>query len=126
MRSRCSDPNNQDYDTYGGRGIAVCEEWSSSSSVFVDWAINNGYQPGLSLDRIDVNGNYCPENCRWITQKEQCNNTRRNIMMELNGEVHTMKEWSELLGINYGTLQSRVSRGWPHERALTYKIANTH
>lgn len=119
MKSRCIYKMHDDYDLYGGRGITVCDEWMRDFSEFEQWSLNNGYSDNLSLDRIDVNGNYDPSNCRWVTQKTQCNNTRRNINIEFNGVTHTMKEWSEILGINYGTLQSRIARGWSYEKALT-------
>lgn len=119
MKARCLNKNHDDYPLYGGRGISICDEWKDNYINFKTWAINNHYSDNLSLDRIDVNGNYCPENCRWITQKGQCNNTRQNVILEYQGELHTMKEWSEILGINYGTLYSRIRRGWNTERALT-------
>ena len=121
MKSRCTYERHEDFDLYGGRGITVCDEWLNSFDAFESWANNNGYSDGLSIDRCDVNGNYEPGNCRWITQKAQCNNTRRNINIEFNGETHTMKEWAEILGIKYGTLQSRIARGWSYKKALTKK-----
>lgn len=119
MKNRCTNKNSDDYYLYGGRGISICDEWLNNFENFKDWSISNGYSDNLTIDRQDVNGNYEPSNCRWISQKSQCNNTRRNVRIEHNGEIHTMKEWSEILGINYGTLQSRIERGWSYEKALT-------
>lgn len=111
MKARCYNKNHHAYNCYGGRGIKICDKWLEKESGFMNfynWAINNGYQEGLSIDRIDVNGNYEPVNCRWVTQKVQTNNTRRNVYITYNGETHTLKEWSEILNIPYGTLQDRV------------------
>ena len=118
MLERCTNPNHKNYLIYGGRGINVCDEWSSSFEVFFEWAVNNGYDDTLSLDRANVDMGYNPRNCRWITQKEQCNNTRRNINVEIDGETHTLKQWVEILGLNYGTIVSRVKRGWDPVDAL--------
>ncbi len=127
MKARCYKPTHKDYSLYGGRGIQICDEWLSSFEAFVDWALHNGYSDNLTIDRIDVNGNYEPSNCAWRTQKQQCNNTRRNIVIEFRGETHTMKEWSEILGMNYGTISSRIANGWPYEKALSTPIrAHTH
>ena len=124
MRSRCTNPNNKKYPAYGGRGITVCEEWQSFEP-FMEWALANGYDEKAprgqcTLDRIDFNGNYCPENCRWATNKTQCNNTRQNRILEHNGERHTMAEWAEITGINQSTISLRINkRGWTIEEALT-------
>lgn len=112
MKSRCFNQNNRDYCLYGGRGISICDEWVNNYASFMDWALDNGYADCLSIDRLDVDGDYCPENCRWATQKEQCNNTRRNILVDIDGEVLTLKGWCERMSLNYGTVSSRVRRGW--------------
>ena len=110
MKRRCTNPKNSHFKDYGGRGIKVCEEWNNSTN-FIEWALNNGYREELTLDRIDVNGNYEPSNCRWITIKEQANNTRRNINVEINGETHNLTEWARITGINIQTLRSRYHSG---------------
>lgn len=84
MKARCSNIKNRDYSAYGMRGISVCNDWELFSNFF-DWAVNNGYKPGLSIDRIDFNGNYCPENCRFVTAKEQARNKRSNIFVIVDG-----------------------------------------
>lgn len=122
MKQRCYDPNKEHFDCYGGRGITVCNEWKDDFLVFYNWAINNGYQEGLTIDRIDVNGNYEPNNCRWIDNKQQANNKRTNVFLTLNGECHTIMEWSEKLGINAGTLQQRKHLGWSDEDILTRPV----
>lgn len=119
MKARCLNKNKPDYRLYGGRGITIDDSWKNDYVAFKEWANENGYNDALSLDRIDVNSGYSPDNCRWVTQKQQCNNTRRNIRISYNGEVHTLKEWSEITGIKYGTLCSRIYRGWDIEKALT-------
>lgn len=77
IRQRCNNPNDKDYDDYGGRGIKVCEEWNKSSMAFIQWALQNGYADNLSIDRRDTNGDYCPENCHWATGTEQARNKRK-------------------------------------------------
>ena len=111
MLTRCANPQRKDYIYYGGRGITVCDEWLSSYESFKNWAMANGYQDNLTLDRIDANGNYEPSNCRWISMKEQCNNKRSNISIALNGETHNLKQWSEITGINYYTIVKRYHAG---------------
>lgn len=110
-------------DNISGRGIKVCKEWLGEHGFqdFYRWALENGYQDNLTIDRIDVNGNYEPNNCRWSTMKEQQNNRRDNHILELNGEKHTIAEWSEITGINAGTIRSRLKLDWSIEEALTKK-----
>jgi hypothetical protein len=121
MRFRCNSPTYEKYDCYGGRGISVCPEWDDYA-VFRAWAMDNGYAEGLTLERINVDGNYEPTNCKWATWKEQQNNKRSNHSLTYNGVTHTMKEWSEIRGINYGTLRGRINNyGWSIGRALEYE-----
>ena len=110
MRQRCFDIHCDKYAYYGGRGITVCDEWKDSYITFRDWAVANGYQDDLTLDRINPDGNYEPSNCRWATLIEQANNKRSNIMVMVGEEVMTVAEASRLTGINYGTLISRYRR----------------
>lgn len=110
MLDRCENPNVENYPMYGGRGIKVCAEWHDIQE-FEKWAEQSGYEPGLTLDRIDVNGDYCPNNCRWATRKEQANNRRNTLYITFLGETHTLSEWAEMLGVNRSTLSSRYYRG---------------
>lgn len=106
MKSRCFNENATNYKNYGGRGITVCEEWLNVGE-FAKWCELSGYQKGLSLDRIDVNGNYEPSNCRWATPKQQANNTRRNIKITIDGVTKTLSEWADFAGISFRTVSSR-------------------
>lgn len=129
MRSRCYNPKNNRYKNYGGRGINICSEWDNEQGIknFYKWAINNGYQDNLSIDRIDNNGDYEPNNCRWVTNKEQANNRRTNRLITYNEETHTLAEWSRILNIKYSVLQSRLdNHNWTIEESFfgkkkTYK-----
>ena len=123
MRQRCEDINASNYSRYGGRGIAVCEEWEKDFQAFYDWSVRNGYAENLTIERIDNEGNYCPENCRWTTTKEQANNKRNNHLISHKGETHTLTQWAEIKGINAGTLWSRINDyGWDIEKALTAPV----
>ena len=123
MKNRCTCESWEHFNNYGGRGITVCDEWKNSFEAFRDWAIANGYQDDLTIDRIDVNGNYEPSNCRWATNKEQCNNTRKTVYLEYQGKRQSIKQWADELGINYNTLYSRLTtKKWSVEKALSTSV----
>ena len=127
MKDRCYNSNVLEYDNYGGRGIKVCEEWLNDFQAFYNWSMSHGYSDDLTIDRKENDGDYCPENCRWVTYKEQNNNTSRNRLLTNAGETHTISEWSEILGINASTISSRLSRGCSDVEALmTYKKVNQY
>lgn len=110
MKQRCDNPKCHAYARYGGRGITYCDEWRDYPA-FHDWAESSGYAEGLTLDRIDNNGNYEPTNCRWITHAEQQRNKEQTIYAEINGEVRTLAEWAGLSGVLYRTIRYRYERG---------------
>lgn len=124
MKQRCYDSGAANYCNYGGRGIKICDEWLNNKQSFFEWAEYNGYSDSLSIDRIDVNGDYSPENCRWVTQKVQSNNRRDNVMIEHNGMLKTVAEWSSEFGIPYQTIYSRLRAGWSVADALCRKTTN--
>lgn len=119
MKNRCYKPNTTYYEYYGGRGISICDEWRTSYEAFRDWAVSSGYMDGLTIDRIDVDGNYEPSNCRWVTGVAQANNRRSNRNYTYNGGTHDLTEWAKLRNINPKTLFSRIYAGWDFERAIT-------
>lgn len=122
MRHRCYNPKNDMYSNYGGRGIVVCDEWKKSFETFLDWAKKSGYSDGLSLERNDVNGNYEPDNCKWIALNEQSLNKRTSHRITAFGETKTIKEWSDSSGIKYDTIERRINLyGWTAEEAVTLK-----
>ena len=122
MKERCSNKNRKDFQHYGGRGIKVCDEWVHNFQAFYFWAKDNGFSPELTLDRIDVNKNYSPDNCRWVTQKEQCINTRLNSGITYNGKTQSITEWAKEYGINRTTLEARLKfQNSPIEKALLPK-----
>lgn len=122
MRHRCNCTSYDSYKHYGGRGIKVCEEWENSFQRFYEWATVNGYTDELTIDRIDVNGNYEPSNCRWVTRKVQCNNRRDNHFVTLNGCTKSLAEWADTYGIKRDTISHRIIRGWDIERAVTTPV----
>ena len=120
MLKRCNLKSSKDYMRYGGRGINVCEEWKNDFKTFYDWALNNGYDDTLSIDRIDVNGNYEPSNCRWQTAAQQANNKRSNVLITYNGETHNITEWAKKLNIPRHQIYHRIKANWSIEKALGY------
>ncbi len=126
MKERCLCETYRDYKHYGGRGIKVCDEWLDDFMNFYNWAMDNGYDENAkrgeyTIDRIDVNGNYEPSNCRIVSMKEQANNVRRNHLIEYKGKTQTLSQWSDEVGISSHTLLNRLQNGWSIEKALTTK-----
>lgn len=122
MLKRCYGVTDPHYKDYGERGITVCDEWKDDYSKFREWGLQNGYveNNNLSIDRIDVNGNYCPENCRWATPLTQQNNRRCCINITIGEETHTLKEWARIRNISYSTLYQRYKLKWEPERMLNF------
>ena len=118
MIRRCKNHNAINYKSYGGRGIKVCQRWQTFENFLVDMGKRPSSQH--SLDRVDMNGDYCPENCRWATRSEQANNTRRNRFITAFGKTQTMQQWADEIGVSRDTLRYRIDRhNWPVEKALT-------
>lgn len=119
MRDRCNNAKNKRYDRYGGRGISVCKEWENDYISFANWARENGYKDDLTIDRIDVNGNYEPSNCRWANMKTQQRNRSNNHMVTIDGETKALAEWCEIYGNNLPLVSNRISNmGWDEETAI--------
>lgn len=117
MIQRCDNPRNAGYKNYGGRGISVCIEWRDFK-VFERWALENGFEPKLTLDRIDVNGDYSPENCRWATETEQAQNRRTTFYVDDNGVKKCLSQYARENGVSPSTLWNRLRIGWDLERAI--------
>ena len=118
MKYRCNNPNFNGFKYYGGRGIKVCKEWENSFEAFYNWAINNGFSDDLSLDRIDNNKGYSPNNCRWATNTIQQRNRSFNKIIEYNGKSHCVSEWAEITGLKRSTIEGRLKSGWSIEKTL--------
>ena len=131
MKQRCYNPKNNRYKNYGARGITVCDEWLNKKTIpnnkrtskgwiaFREWALSHGYTDELTIDRINVNKGYSPENCRWITNKEQCNNRRSNHLVTYKGETRNLTEWCEILGLNYDRVERRINKcKWSVDKAF--------
>lgn len=119
MCERCNNPNFVHFENYGGRGISVCREWAESYESFRNWALSNGYKDNLTLDRINNDGNYTPDNCRWVTPKEQANNRCSNRLLFFNGETHNIEGWCKITGLPRHIVDGRLARGWSVENTLT-------
>lgn len=120
MKARCYNPTDHNYPRYGNRGISVCDEWTNSFESFYEWAISNGYHEGLSIDRIDNDGNYCPDNCRWVTTKVQNNNRGVSINISYDGKIQNLSEWCKDLGLPYMRIWQRLNvYGFTFEEAIT-------
>lgn len=113
MKARCLNKKNCSFNNYGERGITICDEWNARKGFdnFYDWAMKNGYKENLTIDRIDNNKGYSPENCRWVDIKTQSRNRRTNHIVEYKGVKHCLVEWAEIFKVNYGTLNSGLHRG---------------
>lgn len=137
MKDRCYNPKNKYYKDYGKRGVTICDEWLDNTKIslggyahncrkgylaFREWALANGYKFGLSIDRIDNDKGYSPENCRWVTMKVQANNNRHNHFVTYNGKTQTLRKWCDELGLDYFRTKSRINDlRWTVERAFESK-----
>ena len=119
MKDRCYNKNDTRYYDWGGRGIIICKEWLENPDSFVDWAINAGYKQGLSIDRIDNNKGYSPENCRWVTLAENNQNRRSSRYFTINGETKNLQQWCDAYSVPWSMVNKRLELGWDIEKALT-------
>ena len=134
MKSRCYNRNSDGYSNYGGRGIKICDEWIGENGYenFSEWAYANGYDENAkrgecTIDRIDVNGNYEPSNCRYADSKMQATNKRNSIHIAYNGEIHSPNEWDDIMGLRKGTVYRRIhENGWSVERAIITPIISKY
>jgi lambda repressor-like predicted transcriptional regulator len=115
MRWRCTNPNNKDYASYGGRGITVCDRWQKLENFLADM----GMPPdGFTIERRDVNGNYTPENCIWASQEVQQNNRRNNVKLTIGEKTLSMAQWEREVGVSQHCIRKRLARGWSHHEAV--------
>lgn len=123
MIERCENPNSRAYKYYGLRGIKVCAEWRNNFVKFYNWAYTNGYKENLTIERIDVNGNYCPENCKWIPLEEQAKNKTNTILISYNNETHILSDWAKITGYSAQTIKNRLNKfGYDNlDKVIKYK-----
>lgn len=126
IKRRCFCKTCNRFKDYGGRGITMCKTWLDSVDDFIEWSLKNGYEDGLTIDRIDNNGNYSPDNCRWITRREQNRNKRTNLIVEYHGESKPLVDWCEELGLKYDPIHNRITKGWPISMAFEKPLASEH
>lgn len=126
MKQRCYNNNIPQYKDWGGRGIAVCDEWRDDFQAFYDWSMANGYDDNLSIDRIDNDGNYEPNNCQWATRKQQARNKRNNVYITYKGVSKTANEWAEYLGVNPNSFKNRISRKWDIDKIFNQPYRRRH
>lgn len=125
MKNRCNNPKTSRYPDYGSRGITVCDEWKDDFQAFYDWSISNGYEDHLTIDRIDNDKGYSPDNCRWVSYLVQGNNSRHNHMITYCGETKSMSDWGRSLDLPFYLLSNRINvYGWTVERAFTTPVGN--
>lgn len=122
IKERCYNPNSKSYKRYGGRGIKMCDEWLNDYKSFETWAIANGYAPEFAIDRIDNDGDYSPENCRFVTLSENNQNRCSSRFYTYNGKTQNLTQWCTELGLNYRTVMYRMRRGWSFERSITEPV----
>jgi hypothetical protein len=124
IKTRCNNPNSTNYSYYGYRGIKICDEWENDYMAFRDWALKNGYKDDLTIDRIDADGNYTPENCRFLTMEKQNNNRRSNEYIEVDGLRLTYAEWGKRLGAKQPSqvIYQRLKKGWTEREAVTIPL----
>lgn len=114
MKQRCENPHRPQHKRYGARGISICQEWQDPNA-FISWSLENGYAPDLCIDRIDNDGDYSPNNCRWVSNKENCRNKRNNVFLTIDGVTKCVTEWSEIKKVHRSTLSK-----WVHQRGKEY------
>lgn len=124
IKTRCCNQKDKAFPKYGGRGITICEEWKTNFKIFHDWAMANGYSDELTIDRIDVNGNYEPANCRWITIREQSFNRTNSRFITFKGVTKTLAEFAKEYGMSVACLHRRITAGWSVEDALTKEVTH--
>lgn len=122
MINRCYWDKHNRSKHYKLKGITMCDEWRNSFEVFRDWAVNNGWEKGLQIDRISNDGNYCPQNCRWATVKEQSRNRTTNVYITINGVTKCAIDWASEYKISQATIRGRMLRGWTPQDAVTIPL----
>lgn len=123
IKDRCTNPKSNSAHNYLQRGVKMCDEWKNDFTAFYKWALSSGYKDNLTIERKDVNGDYCPENCCWISLGEQAGNRRTNLSIEYNGKTQNLKEWCDELNLNYKRVHNRMSKlGYSFEEAITKPV----